>query len=269
MVKEEDHHAVAQLCQAVGHADRQQTAIDGEIEAEAGKVEGAALAHEVAQIQHHRQQLRSARCHCRAEDAPVQKEDGYIVQHAVGEAARNDRQQRHLGMTVRFHQNFHVVGHHEAEGEGCKTQQVVLHIGQRHLLCAQQQCKGLKKDDDQHRQCHAHHQQQHGILGKEAVGILAFSLAQIDGDDGGSTHGEQQRNGEHGVHEGYGQIDGAHGVFSHASCHEQTIHDGVQGKDHEGGNGGGGETDEIGQQTALRQHFGLKLLSSKQMFPTL
>ena len=101
-------------------------------------------------------------------------------------------------------------------------------------------------DNHQHRQ----------ILGKQTVGVFPAALAQIDGDDGAGAHGEQHGNGEHDIHKGNGQIDSAHGVFAHALGHEQAVYNGVQGEHHQRGHRGGGEVEELGEQTALVQHFG-------------
>ena len=255
-VEQEDHHAVAQLRNAVGHADGQEPPVDMPVGPEAHQVEGGALAQEMGQVDHTRQQLRQARGKGRAPCAPVQQEDGHIVQHAVGQAPGDHRDDGQGRPSVGFHQDLHVVRNDEAHGEGGKSPEIVLGIFQRHVLGPQQHGEGLQEDQHQGGDHQSDDHQHRQILGKQTVGIFPAALAQVDGDDGAGAHGKQHGDGEHDVGEGDGQVDSAHGVFTHALGHEQAVHDGVQGEHHQGGHRSGGEVEELGEQTALVQHFG-------------
>ena len=117
-VEQEDHHAVAQLGDAVGKADGQQALVDVPVHAEADEVEGVVAPQEVAQVDDAGQQLGDAGGHRRAPHAPIQHENGHIVQHAVGQAAGDDREDGDAGIAVGLDEDLHVVGDDEADGEG-------------------------------------------------------------------------------------------------------------------------------------------------------
>ena len=223
---------------------------------EAHQVEGGVLSQKVGQIHDAGQQLGKTRGKGRAPGAPVQHEDGHIVQHTVGQATGDHRDDGQGRPSVGFHQDLHVVRHDEAHGEGRQSPQIVLGVLQRYVLGAQQHGEGLQKHQHQPGDHQADNHQHRQILGKQTVGVFPAALAQIDGDDGAGAHGEQHGNGEHDIHKGNGQIDSAHGVFAHALGHEQAVYNGVQGEHHQRGHRGGGEVEELGEQTALVQHFG-------------
>ena len=82
-------------------------------------------------------------------------------------------------------------------------------------------------------------------MAEQTVGLLPFALSQEDGEDGTGTHGEDDCDGKEQVQEGRGQVDRAHGVLAYSTSHEQSIHNGVQRKDHQGGYCSGGEADEL------------------------
>ena len=124
-VEQEDHHAVAQLRHAVGKAQRDQTLVDAPVHPELYEVEGVVSAQEVPQIDDARQKLGKARGEGRAPNAPVQNEDGHVVQHTVGQTAGDDRQNGQTGKAVGLDQHLHVIGDNEAHGEGRKALEIV------------------------------------------------------------------------------------------------------------------------------------------------
>ena len=233
-VEQKDHHTVAQLRHAVSDANGDQPLVDVPIHTEPHRMEGGLSPQEVAQIDDAGQQLGSAGGHRRAPYAPVQHKDGRIVQYAVGQAACYNGDDGQPGIAVGFDEHLQIVGDDKANGEGGQPPQIVDGIGKRDALGAQQPGKGLQKD--QHQRCDhkACHRQQHQILGKQAVGLFALAAAQIDGDDGAGTHSKDDGDGEQHVGEGHRQIYRGHGVFAHTLGNKQAVHDGIQGKYHQG-----------------------------------
>ena len=200
---------------------------------------------EVPQIDDAGQQLGQSRGHRRTPHAPVQKENGHIVQHAVGQAAGDHRQNGELGIAVRLDEHLHVVGHDKAHGEGRQPLQIVHGVLIRHVLGAQQHGKRLQEYQHQHRDGQADARQQHRVLGEQAVGLFALPLPQIDGDDGAGAHGEDDADREQHVGEGHRQIHRSHGVFVHALGYHQPVHDGVQAEYHQGCHRSGYEMEEL------------------------
>ena len=233
-VEQEDHHAVAQLRYAVGKAQRDQPLVDAPVHPELHKVEGVVSAQEVAQIDDARQKLGQSRGHRRAPHAPVQKEDGDIVQHAVGQTAGDDRQNCQTGIAVGLDQHLHVIGDDEAQRERGQAPEIIDGILIRYALCAQQHGERLQKYENEDGDGQADARQQHDVLREQAIGLLALVLSQIDGDDGAGTDGEDDADGEQHVGEGHRQIYRGHGVFVHTLGYHQPIHDGVQAENHEG-----------------------------------
>ena len=137
-VEQEDHHAVAQLRHAVGKAQRDQPLIDAPVHPEFHEVERVVSADKVPQIDDARQQLGKPCGEGRAPHAPVQKEDGHIVQHAVGQAAGDHRQNGQPGIAVGLNEHLHIVGDDKAQREGSQTPEIVDGILIRHALGAQQ-----------------------------------------------------------------------------------------------------------------------------------
>ena len=228
MVEQEDHHAVAQLRHAVGHAEGEQSAVNPPVHPEAHDVERAPSAQEVAQIDDAGEQLAQPRGDGGAPDAPVQHEDGQIVKRAVCQTAGHDRRNGDAGITVRLDENLHVIGDDEAQRERREPAQIVNRIIERRLVRAEQARKRHGEHQHQQRDCDADHRQQGEVLGKETVGPFALAAAEVDGDDGVCTDGEDDRNGEQDICEGDGQIDGGHGKFSDALGNEQSVDDGVE-----------------------------------------
>ena len=211
---------------------------------------------EVGQVDDACQQLGKPGGDCRAPDAQVQQEDGRIVQHAVGQAPDDDRQDGQLGIAVGLDEHLHVIGHDEAHGKGGEAPEVVDGVGQRHAPGAQQAGERLQKHEYQHGDGQADGHQQRQILGEQAVGLFALLLSEVDSDDGAAAHGEDDGDGEQHVGEGHRQIHGGHGIFAHALGHEQAVHDGVQREHHQRRHGGRNEMEKLGEQTALIEHFG-------------
>ena len=241
MVEEEDHHAIAQLRDTVRQSDGDQAAVDGALRPEAHQMEGGVLAEEVGDVNDAGQQLAQACGEGGAPCAPVQHKDGHIVQYAVGEAADAHRENGQHGPPVGLDQDLQIIRHDEADGKGSQPPQIRHGVAQRFLLRPQQQGKGLQKDQHQSGDGQADDRQQHQILGEQAVGVFPVALPQIDGEDGAGSDGEGDGDGEHDVGEGDSQIHRRHGVVPYTLGHEQAVHDGVQGKNHEGGHGGRGE----------------------------
>ena len=196
---------------------------------------------EVPQIDHAGQQLGQARGERRAPHAPVQQENGHIVQHAVGQAPGDDRQDGNAGIAVGLDEHLHVIGHDEAHRKGRQTLQIVDGVLVRDAFRAQQYGKRLQKQEHQHRNGQADTRQQYGVLGEQAVGLFPLSLSQIDGDDGAGAHGENDADGEQHIGERHRQIHRRHSVFAHALGHEQPIHNGIQAEHHQRGHRGGHE----------------------------
>ena len=244
-VEQEDHHAVAQLRHAVGKAQRDQTLVDAPVHPELYEVEGVVSAQEVPQIDDARQKLGKARGEGRAPNAPVQNEDGHVVQHTVGQTAGDDRQNGQTGKAVGLDQHLHVIGDNEAHGEGRKALEIVDGILIRYALCAQQHGERLQKYEDEDSDGQADTGQQHDVLGKQAVGLLALVLSQIDGDDGAGADGEDDADGEQHVGERHRQIHRRHGVFAYALGDHQSVYDGIQAENHEGGHRSGCEMQEL------------------------
>ena len=219
-------------------------------------MEGVVPAQEVAQVDDAGEQLGEAGGKGRAPHAPVQDENGHIVQHAVRKAAGDDRQDGDAGITVGLDEDLHVVGDDEADGKGGEALEVVDGVLVRYAVCAQQTGEGLQKREDQRGDGQAEARQEDGVLREKAVGLLALVLTQVDGNDGAGAHGEDDADGEQHVGERHGQVHGGHGVFAHAVGDEQAVHDGVEGKDHQGRHGGGYEVEKLGGQAALIEHFG-------------
>ena len=176
-VEEEDHHAVAQLRYAVGHTDGEEPLVDMPIHFEFHKVEGVVSPQEVAQIDHAGQQLGKSCGKRRAPNAPVQKENGHIVQHAVGQASGDYRQDGDAGIPVGLDEHLHGVGHNEAHRKGRKAPQIVDGVLVGDALRAQKHGEGLQKDEHQYRDGHADARQQHCVLAEQAVGLFALAPA--------------------------------------------------------------------------------------------
>ena len=123
--------------------------------------------------------------------------------------------------------------------------QVLLHIAQGQAVRPQQKGKGLQKDHHQHGGGHPQEDERHKVLGEQHIRLVVPLLGQVDGDEGGGAHGEQDRDGEQRVGEGEGQIDRAHGVLVHADGHHQTIHHGVEREHHQRGHRRRDEADEL------------------------
>ena len=244
-VKEEDHHTVAQLRHAVGHANGQQPLVDVPIHLELHKVEGVVPPQEVPQIDNARQQLGKSGGERSAPNAPVQHEDGHIVQYAVGQASGDHRQNRQPGIAVRLDQHLHIIGDDEAQREGGQTPEIVDGILIGHALGAQQHGKRLEENEYQSGDGQADAHQQYRILGKQAIGFFHLLLPQIDGDDGAGTHGKDNADGEQHVGERHRQIHRRHGVFAYALGHHQPVYDGIQAENHEGGHRSGCEMQEL------------------------
>lgn len=245
MVKEKDHQTVAQLRQTVGNADGQQTAVDLPVHTETHRTEGAVLAEEMGQIDDAGEKLAHTGGRCRAPNAHVPVEYGQIVQHTVGNAAHTNGKKSQTGTAVGFHQHFQIIGDHEAHGEGSEALEIRNGILQCGFVGAQQQSKGFGEHQHQDGDGDANDRQSYQILGKELVGALGVLLSQEEGDDGGGAHCKDHCNGKQEIDERHGQIHGAHGVLTHAAGHKQAVHNGVKGKDHEGGHCGRGEAEKL------------------------
>ena len=141
------------------------------------KVEGVVSPQEVPQIDDAGQQLGKSCGKRRAPNAPVQKENGHIVQHAVGQASGDYRQDGDAGIPVGLDEHLHGVGHNEAHRKGRKAPQIVHGVLIGDTLCAQQHGKRLQKGEYQHRDGHADAHQQYRILAEQAVGLLALAPA--------------------------------------------------------------------------------------------
>ena len=140
-------------------------------------MEGVVSPQEVAQIDDAGQQLGKSRGKGRAPHAPIQKENGHIVQHAVGQAPGDHRQNGDAGVAVGLDEHLHVIGHDEAQRKGCKAPQIVYGILVGDALRAQQHGERLQEDQHQHRDDKADARQQHRILAEQAVGLLALALS--------------------------------------------------------------------------------------------
>ena len=247
-VEQQDHHAGAQLGDAVGQADGQQPPVHMGVKPELPQAEGTLFAKEMDQIHHAGQKLGQSGGHRRAEYAHVQPEDGDIVHDAVGKAAGGDRDDGHPGIAVGLDQYLQVIRDDEAGAERSQAQQIILYIIHGHRVGAQQPGKGPPQKCHRHRDQQAQPQQHRKVLGKQGVGLPPLVLGQEDGDDGGGPHREHHRDGKQGIGKGDGQVDGAHGVFIDAQRHQQAVHHGVQGKHHERRRRGRYELDKIRAQ---------------------
>ena len=82
-------------------------------------------------------ELGNARGNCRAEYAHIEVKNGDVVEHAVGQAPTDDREERIARIAVRFDEHLEVIGYKVTHAERRDAEKVLLDIVERDLIRAE------------------------------------------------------------------------------------------------------------------------------------
>ena len=179
------------------------------------------------------------------------------VQHHIHEGAGDHTDGADVGGAVGLDLDLQVIGYGKEDGKGGDGAYILFYIHQGVRGGTQEQGHPLQVEEDQGTQQQAGNAGDEQILIEIIPGAVQIPLAQRDGDDRGSTGGQQDPHHKDQRGKGHGQIHGRQGVFSHPPGHEDAVHHGVKGEDPHGDDGWDDELEKPLEQVQSKTSFSL------------